>query len=57
MLDIPEFRQLKALGRDYVMCLSPCMQLGKLKEAIHDCTQAVELNPDYIKAYQRRAKL
>lgn len=33
------------------------LQLGKLKEAIHDCTQAVELDPDYIRAYQRRAKL
>lgn len=30
---------------------------GLKKEAIEDCTKAVELNPNYVKAYIRRAKL
>ena len=33
------------------------MQLGRLEEAISDCTLAIELDPDYIRAYQRRARL
>ena len=32
-------------------------QIGKLEESIADCTRAVELDPNYVKAYQRRAKL
>ena len=34
-----------------------CVQLGKLEEAISDCTVAIELDPNYIRAYQRRARL
>ena len=30
-------------------------KLGKLKESIDDCTQAIELDENYVKAYQRRA--
>lgn len=39
------------------MCACVHLQLGMLEEAIADCTQAIELDPGYIRAYQRRAKL
>ncbi|KAI8501549.1 DnaJ sub C member 7 [Branchiostoma belcheri] len=32
-----------------------CVKLGRLNDAIRDCTQAVELDPSYIKAISRRA--
>ena len=32
-------------------------QLGKLEESIADCTKAVELDRQYTRAFQRRAKL
>ena len=32
------------------------LQLGKLDAAIEDCNKAIELDPDYLKAYMRRAK-
>jgi DnaJ family protein C protein 7 len=32
-------------------------KIGKLEESIEDCTKAVELDPNYVKAFQRRAKL
>lgn len=32
-------------------------KIGKLEESIADCCKAVELDPGYTKAYQRRAKL
>ena len=32
-------------------------QLGKLEESIADCTKAVKLDPQYTRAFQRRAKL
>ena len=38
-----------------VMVLS--MQIGKLEESISDCSKAIELDPRYTKAFQRRAKL
>ena len=31
------------------------IQLGELDQAIADCSQAIELDPSYIRAYQRRA--
>ena len=34
-----------------------CIQLGKVKEAIQDCTEAIKLDENYTRAYQRRAKL
>lgn len=30
--------------------------MHKVKEAIDDCTKAIELDEGYVKAYQRRAK-
>lgn len=33
-----------------------CSKLNKLDECIEDCTRAVDLDPNYIKAYLRRAK-
>jgi len=33
------------------------MKLGLSKSAIEDCNQALELNPNYIRAYWRRAQL
>lgn len=32
-------------------------KIGKLEEAIQDCTEAITLDAAYIRAYQRRAKL
>jgi DnaJ family protein C protein 7 len=32
-------------------------KIDKLEESIEDCTKAVELDPNYVKAFQRRAKL
>ena len=32
------------------------LQLNNLEAAIEDCNKAVELDPDYLKAYMRRAK-
>ncbi|KAI8501548.1 DnaJ sub C member 7 [Branchiostoma belcheri] len=32
-----------------------CVKLGRLNDAIRDCTQAIELDPSYIKAISRRA--
>ena len=32
-------------------------KVGNLEDAIEDCTKAIELDPDYTRAYQRRAKL
>lgn len=31
--------------------------LKHIESAIQDCTRAIELNPDYLKAYIRRSKL
>ena len=36
---------------------SNTVQVGRLKEAIEDCCEAIKLDPGYIRAYQRRAKL
>ncbi|GFR76132.1 DnaJ homolog subfamily C member 7-like [Elysia marginata] len=33
-----------------------CSKLGKLEEAIQDCSRALELDDTYLKAYMRRAK-
>ncbi|RUS76852.1 hypothetical protein EGW08_015385 [Elysia chlorotica] len=33
-----------------------CSKLGKLEEAIQDCSRALELDDTYMKAYMRRAK-
>ena len=33
-----------------------CCQMGKMNEAIDDCTKAIELDEKYVKAYLRRAK-
>jgi len=33
-----------------------CRQMGKMNEAIDDCTKAIELDDKYLKAYLRRAK-
>lgn len=33
-----------------------CSRLNKLDECIEDCTRAIDLDPNYIKAYLRRAK-
>jgi len=30
--------------------------MGKVNEAIDDCTKAIELDDKYVKAYLRRAK-
>ena len=32
-------------------------KIGKMQEAIEDCTRALELDPNYARALQRRAKL
>lgn len=32
-------------------------KLGNLTESIEDCTRAIELDKDYVKAYQRRASV
>ena len=44
------------------MCVCVCMfvwcfQMSKMEEAIEDCTSAIRLDPNYIRAYERRAKL
>ncbi|XP_071792021.1 dnaJ homolog subfamily C member 7-like isoform X1 [Asterias amurensis] len=33
-----------------------CAKLKKLDQAIEDCTKALELDPEYLKAFMRRAK-
>ncbi|XP_013778273.1 dnaJ homolog subfamily C member 7-like [Limulus polyphemus] len=33
-----------------------CSKISKLNQAIEDCTQAIKLDENYIKAYLRRAK-
>lgn len=33
-----------------------CSRLNKLDECIEDCTRAIDLDPNYIKAFLRRAK-
>lgn len=33
-----------------------CSKLNKLDDCIEDCTKAIDLDPNYIKAYLRRAK-
>ena len=33
------------------------MRLGKYKEALKDCTKAIEIDPGYLKAYLRRASI
>lgn len=33
-----------------------CLQLGKLNEAVEDCTAALKLDENYLKALLRRAK-
>ena len=39
------------------MCAHFFLQLGKAEEAIQDCSRAIELDPGYVRALQRRAKL
>ena len=34
-------------------CLT--LQLSKLEQAVDDCTKAIELDENYVKAYARRA--
>jgi len=38
------------------MCYAFSTQLGMLEEAINDCTEAIKLDDQYQRAYQRRAK-
>lgn len=38
----------------YILYLS---YLQHIESAIQDCTRAIELDPDYLKAYIRRSKL
>jgi DnaJ family protein C protein 7 len=33
------------------------MKLGKYKEALRDCTKAIEIDPNYLKAFLRRASI
>ena len=42
--------------RTNCFCIFCHIQLQKLEEAIKDCTSAIELDENYLKAYMRRAK-
>ncbi len=39
------------------LCSTVCIQLGKVQESIADCTEAIKLDNNYLRAYQRRATL
>ena len=45
------------LWRCVIWCACISVQLGKVDDAIKDCSRALELDPEYMRALQRRAKL
>ena len=38
------------------VCFSAYLRMGKPKKAIHDCSKAIELNPDSAQGYKCRGK-